>query len=44
MTKLILGLFIGAGLAFTILAAIESEERKKQAVYEKLAERMRNLP
>lgn len=29
MTKLILGILIGAGLAFTVLALIEKDEQKK---------------
>lgn len=29
MTKLFLGILIGAGLAFTVLALIEKEEQKK---------------
>ncbi len=37
--RFILGLLIGAGLAFTVLAIIESEERKKQAIYERMKER-----
>jgi len=35
MMKFILGLLIGAGLAFTVLALWEKEERKKQSEYEK---------
>ncbi len=39
MSRFVLGLLIGAGLAFTILAIIESEERKRQAIYERMKER-----
>lgn len=35
MTKLILGLFMGAGLAFSILAIVEEEERKKAEAWER---------
>lgn len=34
MMKLILGMFIGAGIVFTVLALIEKEEQKKINDYE----------
>lgn len=44
MTKLILGVLIGAGIVFSWCAVVETEERKKISDYEKLVERMRKLP
>lgn len=35
MTKLILGILIGAGIATTWLSIVEKEERKKEAEWEK---------
>lgn len=33
--KIILGLFIGAGIALTWVSIVEKEEQKKRALYEK---------
>ena len=36
MTQLMLGILIGAGIAFIGLAYVEEKERKKEALYEKM--------
>lgn len=42
--KIVIGILIAFGIAFSWLSIVEVEERKKIAEYEKLVERMRKLP
>ena len=41
MAKFILGILIGAGIAFTVLALIEKEQQKAIRAYRELKERQR---
>lgn len=44
MTKVVLGILIGLGVAFIWASLIETKERKLLSEYERLMERMRKLP
>lgn len=44
MAQFILGILVGAGIAFTGLALVEIEENKKRSEWEKYEEWRRKLP